>query len=173
MFLINKNTDLAFLQETKLCPGIADTQNYARHLFGDRASATTHRGIANLISKLLSPSIFMVSKISENIAALHTRVDGVPICFINAYIPGDKKCADEIGKMAAYLSTQNVKITTMVVGDFNAHIGRNDITVGDNLLIGRNLFHERDNDNGTDLKNSYTLQGYTSKTLFKLRNPSI
>lgn len=61
----------------------------------------------------------------------------------------------------------------MVVGDFNAHIGIKDITGGDFQLIGQNLLHERNNTNGTDLKNLLHLMGLHLKNSLEIRAPKL
>lgn len=63
--------------------------------------------------------------------------------------------------------SSQIKSNTIVVGDFNAHIGKKDISPGDAYLIGPNLFHERNNDNGTDLKNLLHLSGLRLKNTFE------
>lgn len=68
--------------------------------------------------------------------------------------------------------SSQIKSNTIVVGDFNAHIGKKDIYPGDAYLIAPNLFHERNNDNGTDLKNVLHLSGLRLKNSFE-RSKSI
>lgn len=162
--LTKTKIDLACLQETKLTPGTANTDNFNWHLFGDNSQNSTHRGIAILISKSFPSSLFKIKKVSENIAACHFDVKGETIQIINVYIPGDKRGATEFNNLGAHLITQKTNNNTIIMGDFNAHVGTKDITASDTDLIGKNLFHDKNNDNGTDLKNLLHL------TRFRLRN---
>lgn len=123
------------------------------------------RGIAILISKCLSSSLFQTSKVSENIAGCHIKTGKHSIYFINVYMPGDKRSANEFDKFGTYLTILLLLLFTIVVGDFNAHVGIKDLTPGDAKLIGKNLFHEKNNDNGTDLKNLLYLTQFNLKKL--------
>lgn len=62
--------------------------------------------------------------------------------------------------------TNQTKANTIVVGDFNAHIGKKDIPPGDAQLIGPNLFHEQNllHLTGFRLKNSFESSKSISKT---------
>lgn len=100
--LSEEQIDLAFLQETKLSPGMASTPNYSWFLCGDSDQKIAYRGVAILITKSLSNSIFKMKKVSNNIACIQFIIKGEPCQIINAYIPGDKRGGDEFSKLEFY-----------------------------------------------------------------------
>lgn len=76
------NIQLAFLQETKLTPGKANTDNFIWHIVGDDSQPISYRGVSILISKKFSLTIFHIEKISSNIMALKFKINSEHVLYI-------------------------------------------------------------------------------------------
>lgn len=120
-----------------------------------------------MISNTLSSSIFHISEISEHIVALYWIANAERVQLVNEYIPGDQRGPEEFNKLAIHLLTQKPNTHTLVMGDFNAHVGIKDLTADYSKLIGKNLFHDLDNENGVELKNLLQLTGLILKSSFE------
>lgn len=129
--LYNNSVDIAFLQETKLHSGKANTTHYNWHLSGEVENNKTQRGTAVLISKFLEPHMFRISEINESITTLQYKVNEDQIQLIIVYMPDDKRGPEEFNKLVIHMLTQKRQVNTLILGDFNAHIGYKDITAGD------------------------------------------
>lgn len=60
----------------------------------------------------------------------------------------------------------------IIIGDFNAHIGKLDLTERDKRFIGPRLYHDHCNDNGDDLKHILHLGNFSMKNTWA-RTPSV
>lgn len=73
------------------------------------------------------------------------------VLIINVHIPQDNS-GPEFDALRAFVF-QNSTATIVRLGDFNAHIGRVDLTNEDKLYIGPKLYYDHCNENGEELKN--------------------
>ena len=125
-------------------------------------------GIGLLFDKKTASSLKQVEKITERIMIAH--IDGNPqITLIACYAPTN--LADELAKENFYIELKKVMANipphnvAIVLGDFNARIGKNENQFNP-IVIGRYSLHEESNENGerlVELCESYKLRPVSTK----------
>lgn len=151
------------LQETKLAYRACDTKHYKWIPGKDIDKTTTHRGLAILVHLSIANRVLEVFKVTTNILACKLTIDGGHITLVNVHIPsGDGKDLEFV-KLTSFIA--RMKGAPMILlEDFNAHIGKLDITDEDRQFIGPNLYHAESNENGEDLKNLIHLHRLSLKS---------
>lgn len=150
--LHQKLLHVVFLQETKLAPGDYDSANYRWYLGHNDDKVIQYRGLVLLFHVSFPGLLIRVIPVTHNIVACEVHLQGELILFVNVHIPGDRHGLSEFQQLSCFL-TKMSSHHIVVLGDFNAHIGKRDITVSDKRFVGPNLFHDVSNDNGEELIN--------------------
>lgn len=144
---------IACLQETKLTGSPFDTDDYAWTLCYDEKLTKTNRG-----------TDIKLYKVSGNIFHCSFEWMNQTVNILNVYMPSSSTSDFiDLGAYALKLNLNNV----LVLEDFNAHIGRNDRTESDSMLVGNNLYHDKCNENGEDLKKILHATRYKLKSSFE------
>lgn len=94
--------------------------------------------------------------------ACDVLLDDSLITFINVHIPNVRSHPAEFQQLLKFTSARFASRLVIAV-DFNAHIGRSDLTHSDKQYIGENLYHEYCNENGLDLKKLIHGGGFSVK----------
>lgn len=143
--------DLVAVQETKLATRTCDTNHYKWLLGPFCDSPRTARGLAFLIHINMVHLVTSIEAVSHNILACKISKEQMTLVFINVHMPQGSDGSMEFNSLKHYIS--KIKCNkTIILGDFNGHIGSHDLTVGDRNYIGPNLHHDICNDNGDELK---------------------
>lgn len=79
---------------------------------------------------------------------------GVIVVFVNCHLPSytDTRMVTVMAELHSLLTKHRFSRNVAVFGDFNAHIGINDLVDAERDFIGRTLFHDLCNENGSILK---------------------
>lgn len=144
------------LQETKLSSRTCDTTHYKWILGKDPDKARNACGLAFLIH------VSCAHRISLNILACEVSHDNTVLTVINVHITQGVDGVTEFNAFNGFISAR-CNALMIILGNFNAHIGKSDLTVCDLLYIGSNLYHDICNDNGDELKNLLHLGCFSMK----------
>lgn len=106
------------------------------------------------------PARGLVSKSCLHI--LDILVEDFIITVINVHIPDVRSKPPAFQNLFKFSSKQFAS-RMVIVGDFNAHIWKLDLTPSDRRFIGHNLLHDYCNENGFDLKNLIHGGGFSVK----------
>lgn len=79
---------------------------------------------------------------------------GIIVVFVNVHLPSytDTRMVTVMAELHSLLTKHRFSRNVAVLGDFNAHIGINDLIGAERGFIGRTLFHDLCNENGSMLK---------------------
>lgn len=144
--------DVIFLQETKFPSGSCETAHY-KWILGSQSNAVRHaRGLAILVHKNRLHTIRKLYKLSDDVLACDLLLDGHLITIISVHIPDVTTKPDAFHTLFQFIMTK-LASSIVIVGDFNAHLGKLDISQSDKQFIGPNLLHDHCNANGMELKN--------------------
>lgn len=162
------------LQETKLVSRTCDTRHYKWILgrYNDKnGSMRTARRLAFLIHKTLMPFVKKTYQVSDNVLAIEVVHDGSKLLIVNVHLPQITPSADDFRVLQNFIVSQS-GTAMIVMGDFNAHLGRKDLTDADKFFIGSNLYHDDCNDNGEELKALVHMGCFSVKNTW-CRSPSV
>lgn len=156
--LCSNNIYIVGLQETHLATGKAFTNKFNWYCSGGQ-DPKVKRGVAILVRKCSYLKVIHFNSISENIctAVIECYWDKsvkTTITLIVSHVPsqGDNRMSAVFKEIATVLGGCILKSNLILLGDFNAHIGKNNITADELQFIGRNLYHNNNNENGEFLK---------------------
>lgn len=79
-------------------------------------------------------------------------LDAQIVTVINVHMPDVSGDTNEFTNLNLFV-TKHWDKAMIIVGDFNAHIGKLDLTATDKLYIGPNLLHDHCNANGDEVRN--------------------
>lgn len=156
--LSDRNITIAGLQETHLATGEFKSKHYNWILAGGKNNKE-YRGIAILISNAADYDIIRTHRKSQDVMAIYLRLktttscDPINILVITTHIPSSSTLRfTEIGSI---IRETPKNVYTVIVGDFNAHLGKEDVIACKTFknLIGKNLHHTTSNVNGNLLLN--------------------
>lgn len=156
-FLHTNNVAVACLQETRLATCAASTNTYAWYNV-NRQRETTPRmggGTAILVHRGQFGTECNFFRVSDNICGAKITVFGEQLIIFSIYARSISGQADpEIGTLINYLTSLSARQrnNTIILGDFNAHIGYEDLLPEENARVGSLLFHPSTNPNGEALK---------------------
>uniref|UniRef100_A0A0N8ES07 Putative reverse transcriptase n=1 Tax=Aedes aegypti TaxID=7159 RepID=A0A0N8ES07_AEDAE len=144
------------LQETRLAECTMETMNY----FWFNVNNGTKRdriggGTAILVAKAECKDN-RFKRITSNSCSYLADMFGDKVLVVSTYIRTERQTeSGEFQKLFRYIVNlpQSIKDKIIIVGDFNAHIGKMDLTPEDRAVLGNNLYHDYCNENGTGLKN--------------------
>lgn len=149
--MMNQHIGILFMQETKLAGKGCTTKNFHWILGNDGGQKLVHRGLAIVIRKLMRHIIERVMVLSDNMMACEIVVGKKNVTIVNVHIPSDQNADNEFAKLEEFIRKAS-KNKIIILGDFNAHIGKHNLTRTDKEYIGPNLLHEQCNDNGDEIK---------------------
>lgn len=149
--LMCDNLGIVALQETKLTSRTCDTRHYKWVLGKDNGSARNARRVAFLVHCSLTDNVLNKNDLTDNIQYMEIKLEHATVMIVNVHMPQDKNDA-EFHALRTFL-LNHVGSVIIIMGDFNAHIGRLDLTEEDKKVIGPRIHHEYCNDNGKELKN--------------------
>lgn len=151
LYLSTSRFGIVALQETKLACRTCDTKNYKWILGIDNGLLRTSRRLAILVHVSLSKMVKKIHKVSVNILAIELLHDNRTMLFINVHMPQGATSGSEFCELRSFI-LKHTNSMIILFGDFNAHLGKDDLTADDMRYIGPNLYHQHDNDNGDELK---------------------
>jgi endonuclease/exonuclease/phosphatase family metal-dependent hydrolase len=150
------------IQESRMVTCTTQTKNYIWHCTSDNQK--TGAGVA--IATRKGVRVIRKHIISNNSMAITTEIMGTRIKIVSCYIPPDERRKIEHLKLQEYLTTEEVGTETIILGDFNARIGTDDLTYEDRNYIGEQLYHKQTSTGGWLLKNLLHMQGLVLKNTF-------
>lgn len=165
---------LVALQETKLTSRTCDTASYKWVLGRTDGRLRNDRRLAFLVHVSWAPYLHKTYDISENVFAMDMHRDGHSAVFINVHMPSDTTTLrgfSDFHHLHNFLHTRKNE-TTIILGDFNAHLGIHDLTEADKKYVGPSLYHDQCNDNGLELKNVLHMGKYSVKNTWS-QSPSL
>lgn len=147
-----RGIDILFVQETHLYAQNLKTFNYD-WVLGPQTAGRASRGCGFAISKQFSPlSHFHVY--SPNICELEVispeHDKRLFLLCVHKLSDNDPLSALETGYITSIVRRLREKGDVLIGGDFNSHIGQQDVAAG-HRLFGSYLFHDRSNYNGHEL----------------------
>lgn len=150
-FLYANSYDVVCLQETKFEASDCQTRHY-KWICGKGKNNRTYRGLAILVHIDRLSIIQEVRSISHNIMMCNMNLEGKNILLLNVHLPDVRGNPEEFQLLHQFTRRHSTK-EIIIIGDFNAHVGKKDLTSLDRRCIGPNLYHDVCNDNGEELKN--------------------
>lgn len=159
------------LQETKLAYRTCDTRHYKWVLGMSNGCPRDARRLAFLIHLSCLRLVRKTYDVSENILAIEVCEGSDITLIVNVHMPQHTGYQSDFDSLRSFLMSHH-HITTIVLGDFNAHVGKLDLTARDRQFIGPNLYHDRCNDNGEELKNMMHLGCFSVKNSWS-QSPSV
>jgi hypothetical protein len=108
-------------------------------------------------------------KVTENIVGCEFDYDGRKMRVISVFIADDRTAKPEFTHLITHLlNTKDTGVTTVLMGNFNAEIGKHDqLKVGSTeRLMGKQLLHMQSNENGLLLKGLIELTEFTLSSSF-------
>ncbi|XP_031355067.1 uncharacterized protein LOC116179415 [Photinus pyralis] len=131
---------------------MAATGNYDWWIGGGKKERTS-RGTAIVIRKYRGIEVEKFEEKSESIsmAQIKTRIGRLTI--IGCHIPSDKRRQAELRKLSEAIEQKCGKNPGIILGDFNAQLGKLDGSEDEEHGIGKAIKHEHDNGNGSELRN--------------------
>lgn len=149
--LSSDSVGIAALQETKMTSRTCDTRNYKWLLGKDNGADRNARRIAFLVHRSLAGQVHSTLNLTHNVQVLEMTMEDARIWIVNAHIPHDDGDYD-FGAIRAFILKYSDR-RIILLGDFNAHLGRLDLTMEDKSYIGPQIGHDYCNINGEELKN--------------------
>lgn len=140
------------LQETKLAEDECKTTHYNWILGLHFGKTKIYRGLAILVHHSCSHMIRQVHNVSHNILACDSLLDDNIITILNVHIHQGTNGDIDFNHLHNFVSSRTTE-KLIICGDFNAHLGKLDLTADDKKFVGPNLFHDHCNDNGENLLN--------------------
>ena len=170
--LFENGVDIACIQDTQLSNDSLESKNYKWHIIGKTTKdSIIQEGIAILARKEISSFVMNINAITDNILACNVKMNRESILVVSAHISQDDD-GDEFKFLEQYLSLNNKK-STIVLGNFNAEIGEQDITGNYEEYFGDNLLHKISNKNGKMLKNMVKAANYNVKNTWSNTSRSL
>lgn len=150
-YLTKNDISVLAIQETNMPMCNFSSENFNWYLGNKKKS--TRRGIGLLINKNREIQVKRVKCWSGNIIKAHLEMAGIGnVVIFSVYIPPftskvNQRSAQKIFSTLCFLiNSCRSKTDVYVLGDFNAHLGREDTVPGPHL--GNVLFHKVSNENG-------------------------
>jgi exonuclease III len=153
-YFTHLNLQIVTLQEVKISCSTIWTTNYIWKI-NHYNRQPTGRGTAILINQSLNKHLIRFVSVTENLCFLELRFNHLSIksfIIINfySYCEGDPLSSLEYSNLQQLIKKFINKSEVLILGDFNAHIGAEDISE-DDQLIGTKLYHLHTNTNGENL----------------------
>jgi exonuclease III len=150
---------LLCLQNTGLSKGTLATQHYDWKTSAGGTSIVMHKDLQALISGDIK-----FYEITDNILGCDLMLLGKKLRLLSVYVADDLTAKPEFTDLITYLmKNKQDDITTILMGDFNAMVGKNDQygAVDRGLVAYENLMHDNSNENGVLLKGLLELTDYS------------
>ncbi|XP_067006438.2 uncharacterized protein [Anabrus simplex] len=150
--LFRMSIDVAAIQKTNLAGGTLNTAHYKWYLSGDEGDTTN--GVAFLVHKKHEPSVSLWNPCGGRMASLHFNTSQQNITMITVLIPSsdDPEAATLMDKLEETVSGLPTEDHILLLGDFSAEVGKEDLSEEDGQWIGSSLLHANCNENGKRLK---------------------
>lgn len=142
--------DVAALQEVNVLGQLIETRNYKWTSSLNRPNKS--RGLAFMIRKNSDVTLGEVRIISGSIISAELVVDKIgKIILVNVHSP-NKSVGNFLSDVGSLIGKDHIRNKLLLLGDFNAQIGREDVDEEDRDVVGDKLGFERSNDNGEEFK---------------------
>lgn len=140
---------VAGLQEVNTLGDEINTSNYMWKVVGNHDNKA--RGLAIVVKKGQHIRILQVKERKKGILWAKLIINGVKLIVINVHAP-NKNQKTFLSNLNEIVSRERDRKSLIVLGDFNAQIGSEDLRPEDKVWIGSKLYHELCNENGELLK---------------------
>ncbi|GBP56457.1 hypothetical protein EVAR_40448_1 [Eumeta japonica] len=150
---------IAGIQETHMTSGSFTSEHYIWILSGGKKAQET-RGVGIIIRKNAISRIIKIQRKSNSVLGVHLELNSEPHSYhtdwliITAHIPQwstEKLSVSSFLQIASLIRNKCPDSKLLLLGDFNAHIGRDDNRGTKKLVVGYNLFHPTSNHLGSFL----------------------
>ncbi|XP_058827778.1 uncharacterized protein LOC131687699 [Topomyia yanbarensis] len=142
------DVDIAALQEVNTDGKIIDSRNY-KWLIA-REGQNKSRGLAVLIKKEANIVVQDIRKVGHSAVSVRLQVEGeMELVLVNVHGP-NKKAFNFLSSIGAIVDRNHLGDKLLVVGDWNAQIGKDSVTEEDSRCIGKELGFNNRNDNGEE-----------------------
>ncbi|XP_068084521.1 uncharacterized protein [Anabrus simplex] len=144
--------DIVAIQETHLPALTMYTKHYKWYLSGSEEGKSS--GVGFLIHRDLLPAVFEWNPSSGNLAHVQLKTAHHNLALVSAFIPppSDSQAAPVMDELLNLVSSFCPEDHILLLGDFNAEIGKADLVQEDSWFIGPYITHTHTNENGVKLK---------------------
>lgn len=149
--LNDKQVQIACIQETNLQMTHLETANYRWHFIRRKNDDNIHCGTAILVRHSFGAAVSNFEAVTGNILSCFVRSNGMTILVISAHLTEEIGTEMEFDRLKNFLKLYE-SLPTIILGDFNAHLGKLDVTNPDHVFMGQHLYHDKCNNNGRLLK---------------------
>lgn len=134
--LNDKGIQIACIQETKLDVTNLDTANYKWYFINKKNDNNFHCGTAILVKHNFEAAVSNFEAVTGNILSCFVRTKDITILVISAHLTEDFGSEIEFERLKNFLKLYE-SMPTILMGDFNAQLGKSDISKGDHVFMGR------------------------------------
>lgn len=145
--LASQNVEICGIQEARCCWERLQSTNYDWYL-SSTSGKTSHRGVGIMVKKNTGVRINSFRAISENVCSAWIFKGELKFIFVVVHIPSDKRMSETFAELANLLSKIPPEDDYMLVGDFNGHLGSEDVNEDFSQYVGERLQHSLSNENG-------------------------
>lgn len=150
--LLSFGVDVAVLQEVNLDGSTASSNNYDWYI-SDRSSANKSRGLAFLIKKNSDFLLSDLRTINCNIMSgkVLCKFNSSSLLLVNVHAPNSNS-SNFFTTLGNYVNKNPLKDRIVLLGDFNAHVGKDDLENSEKKFFGAHIGHNLCNANGEFFK---------------------
>ncbi|KAJ6630198.1 hypothetical protein Bhyg_16713, partial [Pseudolycoriella hygida] len=149
--LNEKMIQIACIQETRIQMTQLETANYRWHFITRKSDHPVHYGTAILVRHNFKAAVTNFEAVTGNILSCFVRSKELTILLISAHLTDDIGTEIEFDRLKNFLKLYE-SLPTIILGDFNAQLGKLDTVNDDLVFMGRFLYHDKCNTNGRLLK---------------------
>ncbi|XP_019529728.2 uncharacterized protein LOC109401612 [Aedes albopictus] len=145
--LWENNVDICAVQETRMAWEVTSTKNFD-WFCSPTVSSTSHRGTGIMVNKHSNASLRYFRKYSEDVCTARVQKGKIGFIVIVVHVSSDGRKTDTFAQISSIISKIPPEDEFIIIGDFNGHIGTDDIRDEQQSLIGKQLSHKTCNENG-------------------------